>query len=99
MASVSLSIANGASWHRFQQQVIAMLIAYGEIVPVPMPGLDAVLADVAVNVRAVEQTGPTVTPVIDKYDAALTPEPAPPIPPQDRSRSAHLQNYHWSDPS
>jgi hypothetical protein len=100
MTCLSMSLTDRAHWYRFQQQVVAMLIAYGEIVPVPIPGLTAVLADVAVTIRPVEQPGLAVAPPAagDWTTAAdAEPEPADPIPLQGRSRSFRSHNYTWGN--
>ena len=57
MVCISMSLRDRYAWYQFQQRVVAMLLAYGEFVPVPVLGLSAALADVAVRALAVESEG------------------------------------------
>jgi hypothetical protein len=67
-----------------------MLIAYGEVVPVSVPGLTAVLADVAVSIRPVERPGLSVPeggpPVAEEPD---------PAPLRALSRTFRPNNFSW----
>lgn len=73
MVCVSMSLGDRYAWYQFQQRVVAMLIAYGQVVPVPVLGLSATLADVAVRAVAVETGGLQVHPPAPAYGTASRP--------------------------
>ncbi|GIF12682.1 hypothetical protein [Actinoplanes teichomyceticus] len=67
MVCISMSLRDRYAWYQLQQRVVAMLLAYGEVVPVPVLGLSATLADVAVRALAVESGGLRVHPPAPAY--------------------------------
>lgn len=70
MVCVSMSLRERYVWYQFQQRVVAMMLAYGEVVPVPVLGLSASLADVAVRSLTVEAEEFEVHPPAPAYGSA-----------------------------
>ncbi|GIE88116.1 hypothetical protein SAMN06264365_110300 [Actinoplanes regularis] len=94
MTCLAMSLSDRFQWYRFQQQVVAMLIAYGEVVPVHVPGLTAVLADVVVSIRPVERPGLSVPPPPPGH-APPEPEEPDPVPLRGLSHTFQPDNYTW----
>jgi hypothetical protein len=99
-----------ATWYRFQQRIIALLIAHGEINALQLPGLAARLTDaqialvplVAPEAVLEETIAPSADPTPDTAPGATPAWPAPPDEPdhpllRDSDPEFNRDNYRWDE--
>jgi hypothetical protein len=91
MTCLAMSLSDRERWQHLRQRVSAMLLAYGEIMPVLVPGVTASLTDVSVGARAVERD--SVSPPPPDFAEAEAPDPGP-----HRRARGRDATYTWGPP-